>query len=215
MSSNEYSGLPFAVGTVTGGRSWTVDTMGRLVGNYGQIWRPGENVAVCPKNCAGVEEKCTCGFYAYHAPGDSYEDAFGVIEGYGIVVVGTQGFRCSKARIIGLHVDKDKRALVARNYPDIPLLDKRKQVKGLLRREGIPTPEALGDEFWTLGAKPLTAPDAGMFITVPQGMWITADATWTGSPASSTFTFTSAPPKPSSLAPAIEPEPDLNEGSDE
>lgn len=208
MSSSEYSGIPFAVGTVTGGRSWSVDTMGRLVGSYGQVWRPGENVARCPKDCSGVEEKCSCGFYAYHAPESLYgnDGTYGVIEGYGVVVVGTAGFRCSKARVIGLYVPKHRRAIIERNYPSVPLVEKRKHLRGLLRGEGIPTPEALGDEFWTTGAQPLRSPDYGA-VTF---QWPSASGMQRGSsfsiPAMSLgdLTYYTDPPKKPEPAAAIE-----------
>jgi hypothetical protein len=51
---------------------------------------------------------CTCGFYAFWRPEplpvfEQYP-VVGVIEGYGRTVIGTRGFRCQKARILGLHI---------------------------------------------------------------------------------------------------------------
>jgi hypothetical protein len=69
-------------------------------------WTPGENVATCPKwdrhDVAAMN--CTCGFYAYFNGKNTYFrynpfDVAAVIEGYGNVTVGTEGFRAEKARI--------------------------------------------------------------------------------------------------------------------
>jgi hypothetical protein len=53
---------------------------------------------------------CTCGFYAYwnrthcHLRPVEIFPVTGVIEGYGRVLIGDLGFRCQKARILGLHI---------------------------------------------------------------------------------------------------------------
>jgi hypothetical protein len=48
MSANEFSGVGFAAGVVTGVRSFEVDKLGRLTGvTVKQIWKPGENTAEC------------------------------------------------------------------------------------------------------------------------------------------------------------------------
>lgn len=51
-------------------------------------------------------EKCECGFYAFTSEDDpEYMQAgrvLGIIEGYGETLIGTRGFRCSKARILAL-----------------------------------------------------------------------------------------------------------------
>jgi hypothetical protein len=50
MSSEEFSGVDFAAGTVRGTRSFKVDKLGRLTGvAYEQVWAPGENHAECLK----------------------------------------------------------------------------------------------------------------------------------------------------------------------
>lgn len=61
------------------------------------------------QECGGVDPDCACGFYAYHQDGiagygftGAGHRIAGVIEGYGRVVLGTQGFRASKARILAL-----------------------------------------------------------------------------------------------------------------
>lgn len=87
----------------------------------GWQWMPGKRqpqrrTGWYPRPCSGMEPSCSCGFYAYHAheyfgslssPGASVRVPFnvgakGVIEGYGRVVVGPNGFRAEKARIVAL-----------------------------------------------------------------------------------------------------------------
>jgi len=125
--------LPLAAGSVTGVRLWHVEMAsakavvngspepveGLLTGVFGGVWRPGENVAVCGGGQGGPPcpgdlvpmPECACGFWAYWALRyawrcDYYWKAqvVGVIQGYGRTRIGTRGCRCSKARILGLHV---------------------------------------------------------------------------------------------------------------
>lgn len=105
-------------------------------------WRPGENVATCLLNptCDEVAARtCGCGFHAYFDGHNSYMEWFkvaGIIEGYGLVTVGTRGFRASKARIVALIQPQTSlggghanfRNLVKRfdqmcrqHYPDVPV----------------------------------------------------------------------------------------------
>jgi hypothetical protein len=63
--------------------------------------------------------ECACGFWAYWALRYAWRcdyywkgQVVGVIQGYGRTRIGTRGCRCSKARIVGLHVrpaDPDSR----------------------------------------------------------------------------------------------------------
>jgi len=73
---------------------------------------------------------CKCGFYGYYDGSNDYhkpERVSGVVEGYGEVVIGTRGFRSTKARIVALTIpDTVSPALamrVRRNYRDIPFFD--------------------------------------------------------------------------------------------
>jgi hypothetical protein len=87
-----------------------------LRGQNGQAWpahgeRNTEYIATCG---AGLihkppAENCGCGFWAYWSPALStkaqcYSEVSlqGVIEGYGDVIYGTQGFRAEKCRIVAL-----------------------------------------------------------------------------------------------------------------
>lgn len=73
---------------------------------------------------------CAHGFYGYYeGSNDFYEPGrvMGVVEAYGETIVGTRGFRASKARIVALHIPEDvavgKRHLIVRNYPGVPIFD--------------------------------------------------------------------------------------------
>jgi hypothetical protein len=125
--------LPLAAGSVTGVRLWHVDMAsavavangspgpveGVLTGVFGGVWRPGDNVAVCGGSPGGPPcpgdlvptPECACGFWAYWALRYAWRcdyywkgQVVGVIQGYGRTRIGTRGCRCSKARIVGLHV---------------------------------------------------------------------------------------------------------------
>lgn len=108
-------------------------------------------------------KECAHGFYAYHDGIMDYEynggpDAVGVIEGWGESVLGTRGFRCSKAKIAALVIKKKSdEPRIREIYPDVPLFSSsRKMLKRhpvdeqlhpstLLR--GV-TPDN-ADDFWT------------------------------------------------------------------
>ncbi len=125
--------LPFAVGALSGVRLWHLDLPGfgglsggtaagavdgLLTGVFGGIWHPGENVAVCgggQRPPAGHPDpvparECGCGFWAYWLPRDAlrsdYREAevIGIMQGYGRTQIGTRGCRCSKARVLAVHV---------------------------------------------------------------------------------------------------------------
>lgn len=73
---------------------------------------------------------CRHGFYAYVAGSNDYHshgEIFGVIQGYGEVMIGLRGFRCMKAKILGLHVKSsvglERAALIAAHYPRTPWFD--------------------------------------------------------------------------------------------
>lgn len=130
----EFGQTPFAMGSLIGYRSWTVDRDGRLHPvSHRHNWMPGENVAVCDGYAHGRIEKiegeawadtnnraeewrkshdmidCEHGFYAYFSPNDraqrSSPTVHGVIEGYGETLIGTKGFRCMKAKILAIAVE--------------------------------------------------------------------------------------------------------------
>jgi hypothetical protein len=115
----------FAAGSVTGVRWWNLVTTGNRVQLNGASynsqrhgWTPGANTARCPfpvlhenRGCrVPCECGCGCGFWAYWLLDDTrYGRSFprpvlGVIEGYGTTTIGERGFRCARARILGLHL---------------------------------------------------------------------------------------------------------------
>lgn len=131
-----FSGKEFAAGVARGARSFKVDSLGRLTGiHYAQVWVPGENLSECrsefgPHKDGDFAEKCRCGFYGYYDGSNDFHSGglvSGVIEGYGDAVLGSRGFRVTKARIVALTIADDVSGplarLVRRNYADIPFFD--------------------------------------------------------------------------------------------
>jgi len=105
--------VPFAVGTVYGLRSFALDrTTARLLGpTHGQyVFNSGENVARCGSNAGYTQPRhrvgskgCSCGFYAYYNGRNTYYNhatIAAIIEGYGVVTYGSEGFRAEKCRIV-------------------------------------------------------------------------------------------------------------------
>lgn len=76
---------------------------------------------------------CHCGFYAYFDGSNDYYDPdkygpdliAGVIEGWGEVLVGARGFRCTDARIVALNITSKHPAfeLIRARYPDVTVFD--------------------------------------------------------------------------------------------
>lgn len=108
------AGPNMAVGSVRGLRMWALSG-GAMHGSYGGTWVPGENEAVCYAG-GGLKHDptllpaagCGCGFWAYWKADDAARHGqgyiVGVIEGYGRTRIGTKGFRCQKARILGITI---------------------------------------------------------------------------------------------------------------
>ena len=116
-----YGDTAFAAGSVTGIRWWTVDLeqeAPRLRGAYRGFWVPGENTASCSHDprpgcqvpCSGgCRRRCGCGFWARWLLQGRYDHSasvVGVVEGYGMTVIGDGGFRSAKARIRGIHLPR-------------------------------------------------------------------------------------------------------------
>lgn len=127
---SEFSDRPLVAGGVVGLRSFRVDKLGRLTGAvYREVWKPGDNEAVCRKGAAyrdlysfggtwqydpdrGVKNPrhragdidCGCGFYAFFDRGKNRwhnrHRVRTVIEGWGVTTVGERGFRCERAKIV-------------------------------------------------------------------------------------------------------------------
>lgn len=148
--SDQFDSRGFVPGVFRGARSFRIDPDGFLTGIvYRSVWTPGVNTAECkqwsvalpaywtpPENTHRLPDGhgmdvCRHGFYAYGSASNDYHQAgfvSGVIEGWGKeVMLGSRGFRASKARIVALCVSevlidhRDRTALVPHNYPGVPL----------------------------------------------------------------------------------------------
>ena len=104
---------------------------------------------------------CQCGFYAYFDDagnrwhGGDQGQMYGVIEAYGVITIGSRGFRAQKAKILGL-VAKPKLGQVgdtiAALYGVPKYGSKRELLEALpLTPPPVPTPET-DDDFWTRSA---------------------------------------------------------------
>lgn len=105
---------------------------------------------------------CQCGFYAYfddayNNPYDQKDRVRGLVEGYGLVTVGSRGFRAEKAKIVALIISTNRRnALTDRliaNYSGVPVFARRRDAleKFPLVAPPVPTP-ASDPDFWTRSA---------------------------------------------------------------
>lgn len=101
-------------------------------------------------------DRCDHGFWAFYAPSAQYAGAdtvYGVVEGYGEVIIGTKGFRASKARIVALSLPPSADEMrgylmscVRRNYPDVPAYNSLAQM--LDNHELSKNPESDSEGFW-------------------------------------------------------------------
>lgn len=134
---------PFAVGDVRGVRMWRVCRSGHIHPAHVEAkpWTSGLNTAQClsPRifgartSHTAPDEGCSCGFYAYFDHGKpirtlsrAYSDAgygviAGTIRGHGRTLIGTDGFRCEKAQIESLYIEKgsDMDDFLKKEYGDI------------------------------------------------------------------------------------------------
>jgi len=165
----KFSGKEFAATSAKGARSFKIDPLGRLTGiHYRQVWTPGENQAECRADLGNHAEgqfpQCRCGFYGYYDGSNDYHDrglVSGVVEGYGEAVLGSQGFRVMKARILALTINDTVPApvarLVARNYAEIPIFETFSRMVSEfptdfeLTDKQAPSPDTDPD-FWTRNA---------------------------------------------------------------
>lgn len=117
------------------GWEWSIGTeRGFITSKPKPLWQdfdaPGHDIA-----------DCNCGFYGFFNGSLDYADdhrASGIVEGFGMVNVGTRGFRASKARVIALYMPPEaspdaegkvsswklhpgSTEKVAANYPDVPM----------------------------------------------------------------------------------------------
>ncbi len=114
-------------------------------------------------------DKCDHGFWAYYTPQSDYaspDKVYGVVEGYGQCVIGTKGFRASKARIVALSLPPAtdemhgyRLSLVQRNYPDVPTYPSLARM--LTEHPLSHNPEPDGEDFWT---EPTHSDDVAAFM---------------------------------------------------
>ena len=94
-----------------------------------------------PQRAKGPQEittghlgECLCGFYAFYDGSNDFYDAesthwtsdiivAGMVEGYGETLIGTRGFRCTKARIVALMIRPEQSIYdtVLEHYPGVPV----------------------------------------------------------------------------------------------
>jgi hypothetical protein len=113
---------PSALGRVRGVRQFRITKYGYHEGMltglfFRTIWNPRINQATCPSvarnaeqalGWADLEESCTCGFYANldSPPVADLGCVIGIIEGWGNTVIGEDGFRCERAKIVALVIGR-------------------------------------------------------------------------------------------------------------
>lgn len=159
-----FSGKEFAASSVKGARSFRIDALGRLTGvAYMKVWKPGENLYECLAETPHKDGKypdCRCGFYGYYEGSNDFHEggyASAVVEGYGDAVIGTSGFRSTKARILALTINDAVPAalarLVRRNYSEIPMFESFSRMLS-----EFPTD-------YELDEKPIASPDEPDFWT--------------------------------------------------
>lgn len=123
---------PLVAGSMYGLRSFNISATGQLHPLHrltSFTYEPGENVARCDQESHGFgvsidpkiipskqtvpSKHCSCGFYAYFkhklGSGEIVVNAPGrvlaAVEGYGKCLVGSEGFRSEKLKIVGLVLD--------------------------------------------------------------------------------------------------------------
>lgn len=108
---DDFNGFPLTIGSIFGERAFDVSPTGELEAVYAPYtWTPGENVAECTSqylhgNDPLPHEICMCGFWSYHRNDieHRYSDKVrGIVEAYGRTIVGTEGMRSEKAKIVAL-----------------------------------------------------------------------------------------------------------------
>ena len=191
MKDDDFTGPALAAGTVLGVRAFDIDRLGRLRGvAHADVFRPGENVARCraapegrwTPGSSGItwtadetsahrpgSAECGCGYWAHYDGTHSWEStlrASAIIEGYGLVTLGTSGFRAGKARLVALvppaHLPVAARVADVYGSAGVPIY--RTLADALTehpvthpRRDPLPHPDTHPD-FWALDEQPRTDP---------------------------------------------------------
>jgi hypothetical protein len=105
----EFDQRPLHLGTLLGVRAFRVGEKNPAIARKAPTQ---EDVVPDPVEHRVANQDCTCGYYAYydiereHSRGyDPFSESScirAIIEGYGLVTVGTRGFRAQKARLVAL-----------------------------------------------------------------------------------------------------------------
>ena len=206
--NDNFTGPALAAGTILGVRAFDIDNLGRLRGvTHADVFRPGENIARCratpqgrwahvpggmtwamdePREHHPGSADCECGYWAHYDGTHSYEAparATAIIEGYGLVTLGTSGFRAGKARLVALvppsHLPVAARVADLYGAAGVPIY--RTLADALTehpvthpRRDPLPHPDT-HPNFWALDEQPRTDPsfDVQAAINmVPSFRWL-------------------------------------------
>lgn len=152
--SPQFSERPLMIGTLTGMRCWKINRLTQMLlpcsTVINQPWTPGTNNAQCfrkliqsawkmPDDHRFMGVNCTCGFYAYYSDLHVYlnnSTIEGVIEGYGRMVVGTQGFRCERAVVKALvHPQPSAMTML---FPELSTDEKEESLMQLAAKYNVP-----------------------------------------------------------------------------
>jgi hypothetical protein len=159
----EYADRGFYTEPTRGLRTFKVNADNELTGLfYHQAWGPGVNDAVCFKATPYGDwqrdrehwlrqddhtmDTCKHGFYAFYDGSNSFSydgQVIAMVEGLGTVLVGSRGFRASKAKIVAMvlnikpdddrtfqvlgfsknSVTQEQADAIRAKYPDVPVFD--------------------------------------------------------------------------------------------
>jgi hypothetical protein len=111
----QYSGkeVPLVPGGLRGYRAWMYGgPNGFRSYNFDYFWKPGINDAGCSLSIDphAPGPNCQCGLYARYKHVEEWSRStpvFGVIEASGRIILGTEGFRAEKARILAVWFNPD------------------------------------------------------------------------------------------------------------
>ena len=237
MTDDDFTGPALAAGTILGVRAFDIDSLGRLRGvTHADVFRPGENIARCratpqgrwahvpggmtwpmdePREHHPGSADCECGYWAHYDGTHSYEStlrASAIIEGYGLVTLGTSGFRAGKARLVALvppaHLPVAARVADVYGSAGVPIY--RTLADALTehpvthpRRDPLPHPDTHPD-FWDRDDRPRAEPQAPPYLQGQAAInWLAMSMRYvdTGAVATSQDLIDAAPQKPKGKRP--------------
>lgn len=178
LRRSSFDGIPFATGSMVGLRAFSVNADDPFVlrgVSYRAAFDPGVNEAIhlsyddTPVSLEDLEEghevaqlNCQCGFWAYYNGNNSAampKAVAAVVEGFGRVTYGTEGFRASKMRLLGVIREPFMRVVV--RGCDCAVCSGKiirgPQIEAIAARYGVPL---YPNHDAAIAAHPLTAPPA-------------------------------------------------------